>query len=1089
MASPDTFTVAADGDDGNVLFQQFSLDPATYTADTGDIQVYDLQTTGFPSSISRRRGLIRFDTSTLPPEAVLTGATLRLYLTTKVGYTGKNLNVDYIPVSVWPIDGQDDYDATAIASACVDDIDGMSTGGYIELALTNLEHINPAGYTAFKLYVANPTANATNQLLFESFGDTNDPELVVSYLETSGQGLLEGTITPAGTLTGIRSIRRSFGGYIGPSSHRLQEPKGTFLGSLLPSGVLNPEDPGVDPEAGIDWDIALGEYGFMTEPGTVRSDITAAIPRISVATEAKKRADFGELDTIAQESWHHGRGSYRFSDPASYFDSQYVDTRIPNQIIRSPKRHTSKISGATSPSLVGAPTDLRYWSVTDTVYLLTTEINQLFAWDNEEGAWDQVTAVSSLLSGNPARLYSFTLPGVPPLTSSQEFFLISRGYDEPYIYTSNAGVNWTVGPSNDYGSKARLFTQFKERLVFDVSSTTIILRPDPSTDSQTTDILINNLGAGDEAINNLVLLGDSLVVLKEGSAYLVLYDMGTDSYQTRPIIDYSNMRHPDNGKGATVKDGALYFNVLQGVLEFNGTTTRWVGPDLGAMPEAIAVADSSGVIQVRGDTASFQGPDADKRGAITSMTADPNWLYGAIEPSYYGGTVRTITAYGGTGWHDLTQEIGDQTGGFVAYLPKLAVEGVLSTPTLWYRHGLSLKYLKLPLGTDNRWDYEAADYEDEADSWLITPWFDADLLEVWKDWLQLMVTMEILTEQDNIAVEFQVNGDDSWKSLGTTVGLEPFRFPDNSMTIGYLRARSIRLRLTLNGTPRLTGYFFKFLSRPFPRYGWQLRVVAGRVLDLIHNVQSTLTSEEHAQRLYDLRQRPGPIRFDDGRTYSGLHNYLKNPGFEGWNAAGTLPVNWTAVGSPTLAQESQYAYQGGYSCSVICAAGEGIVSAATASLPVDTYHAVARLRVVSGQVKVELVKDSSTVKSSIVDRNVVAFDFGSLGLEAFEREVLEYTASTAGSYQLKITGLTAAVFQVDATELREGEDDGSPYISEGEPRCRGLIPGTFFDTVSVRLPYFLCYVSGISENLREPERDLNGLRYNSVFLVELREAD
>jgi len=642
-----------------------------------------------------------------------------------------------------------------------------------------------------------------------------------------------------------------------------------------------------------------------------------------------------------------------------------------------------------------------------------------------------------------------------------------------------------------------------------VANFEIILRPDPT--AVTNDIVINNLGNAGEPITNLLPFGDGLLVFKSSCVYLVSYDPGTDTYTSKQIIDYAWGRHLNNGRGAVEFNGSVYFNVLQAVYEYNGTSIRSVGPDLGATEAGIAEAGINGVIQVPPPVSTGQGLAEEKRGTVVRMTREGNWLYGVVDPADYTAvgvtSTPTIVAYAGTGWHELSQWTTDAPN-LIAFQAKTKTTGVLSTPTLWFSKGSTVGYLKLAAGTDDRWDYTAVDFEDSFTPQLVTSWFDVELPELYKDWLYLYVDADCPNTSTAITVRYQVNfaDDMAWQELGDiSVGQEPLRLPYNQSYFGQtLRVRSIRFRFDWTGTAsaaaRLRGFYCRLITRPPARYGWRMQVPAQDLLDLINQTQSTLTSEAFSLRLQELRERSGPIKFDDGRAFGPTTNYLQNPGLEGWTNS-TTPINWSAYNGGILARERVKTFQGQSAVSVLTTnSGRGIESANTAMiLAAGSYHAVARIMAVVDNWTVAVVENGTNVVASKVTMSIPANSQSIIGLSGWQRVVIPFTANGTSTYRLRVTSNTAnplsnPLCYLDACEIRDGDDDSSPFIGYGEPRCfAGTGTPAVYSDYSYRPPYWLVYISGISETYRNSRIQLDEdgdpeLVWTTVFLVELREA-
>lgn len=874
--------------------------------------------------------------------------------------------------------------------------------------------------------------------------------------------------------------------------------------------------------AGTDYDIQLEDYGFQIEPGAItRSDVTAALPRVAVGTESKQRSDFSELDTLGQFSFHHGRGQLAFLDATAYMDTDYLDTRIQGQAIPAPlRRKMNRTGGLAFPP--GEAVDMVYWDRTGLLYLLwrgtAVADNHLYSFNTTTSEWDVVTGADATLgvaNSYPTRIQIMSMSASTRATSSTtDFMVISRNKESAntattnltYIYSSNGT---TFAASVSANSAAVQFTIFKERLVFDSSNSSVILRPDPTV--TTNEIIVSTVGSNLDPINNICLLGEVLVVLKSTGAYGISLDAAGTAYICKPILDYSWAKHVDNGKAAVVWNGSLYFNIGTSVYQFSGTTMRPVGPDLGAT-EIGTLEAREGVVGLRQSDYTYRGLPEDKRGPFIGFTSSGNWIWGTMKSASNDGL---IFAYGGQGWHQVSQTVVGEAGGKLWYFSPLTTTGTLSRPILFYRSGTGyLSTLYLSPNTEDRYDYTSVDYETANVPRLTTSWFDAGLPEVPKDLLELHLLLDLprgATTADppnsggsavGITVEYEVDYSGTWVAVaGTQFGVTPIYFPDNILNSSGLRAKAIRFRFSwINNAgqaPRMRGYFIRFISRPPSRYGWRISLRAEANTERPNNLLDTRSAKEILQRLTQLRASYGPIRFDDGQVQSGGTNHLVNPGFDGWSAG--VPIGWSAYNGGVLAQSSAIKYQSGMAVllSGNATASVGIVSQATASIAAGSLYAVVRGWASAGSWTVELLKDGVVVASST---SLVAVtpttSHQLLGINRFTRISIPYTATTAGTYTLRIrttANSAAARLYVDACELREGIDDNSDFIGPGEPRCRETTTGTYYATTYFRPPFHLVYITTISSVQAYPQAllDANGVRttvYGSRVSLELREA-
>jgi glucose/arabinose dehydrogenase/PKD repeat protein len=177
-----TFSVATSGDDGNVTARGASYPPPGTPA---------VNVTGASLTAGRRFafnayenlvGLVRFNTSTLPDNATITSAKLRLTVTGKADTDGRNLVGEWYLASHWPIDASD-YTPNANGGAFSADITALNAEAANELTLSNLGSILTTGMTGLRLTIdgGRPTGDNYVQLSTFDHATLTEPQLIVSY--------------------------------------------------------------------------------------------------------------------------------------------------------------------------------------------------------------------------------------------------------------------------------------------------------------------------------------------------------------------------------------------------------------------------------------------------------------------------------------------------------------------------------------------------------------------------------------------------------------------------------------------------------------------------------------------------------------------------------------------------------------------------------------------------------------------------------------------------------------------------------------------------------------------------------------------
>lgn len=177
-----TFSILDGGDDGYASGQNAAYPPPDWgsTNTTGTTILVQKSLAG---NYLLNVGLLRFDTSSLPNAAVVTGATLRLRGSSKSDADGRSLTAEwYLPTFLPQPD--DDYTTTVGADAHAGtSISALVTGADGDLALINVENINKAGLTGLRLHISGGAPTGDNFYLFASFNHATlaEPRLIVDY--------------------------------------------------------------------------------------------------------------------------------------------------------------------------------------------------------------------------------------------------------------------------------------------------------------------------------------------------------------------------------------------------------------------------------------------------------------------------------------------------------------------------------------------------------------------------------------------------------------------------------------------------------------------------------------------------------------------------------------------------------------------------------------------------------------------------------------------------------------------------------------------------------------------------------------------
>jgi hypothetical protein len=154
----DTFSIATGLDDGHVARE--SASPGEWPV-TGSFSVLDTFTNlivrkaQFPAFSDCAVALLRFDTSTIPDGATITGATLRLQTLAVGALTDRNIQVGYYASSNWPIDSGDWSGADNPGSdAGTFPITDFAVGTQEDLVLSSPTSVSKTGYTGLRISIS-----------------------------------------------------------------------------------------------------------------------------------------------------------------------------------------------------------------------------------------------------------------------------------------------------------------------------------------------------------------------------------------------------------------------------------------------------------------------------------------------------------------------------------------------------------------------------------------------------------------------------------------------------------------------------------------------------------------------------------------------------------------------------------------------------------------------------------------------------------------------------------------------------------------------------------------------------------------------
>ena len=206
-----TFAVAASDGDGDVESGGATYPPPAgatrYVGTTSPTVLVRRSKTRF-SYIPVTVGLLRFDTSSLPDDAVITSAKLQLQVTTKSVTDARSFVAEWYSAANWPIDGADWTAGDAASAHSGTPLASIVLGTQNEFTLQNLGNVSRTGMSALRLHMSGSAVTPTgpNDLGFAAFDHATlpEPRLVVSYTAPSPGAAPSNTTPP--TISGTPAV-------------------------------------------------------------------------------------------------------------------------------------------------------------------------------------------------------------------------------------------------------------------------------------------------------------------------------------------------------------------------------------------------------------------------------------------------------------------------------------------------------------------------------------------------------------------------------------------------------------------------------------------------------------------------------------------------------------------------------------------------------------------------------------------------------------------------------------------------------------------------------------------------------------------
>ena len=470
-----------------------------------------------------------------------------------------------------------------------------------------------------------------------------------------------------------------------------------------------------------------------------------------------------------------------------------------------------RINYGDSGALNGTVQKLVYGTVGGTAALFALAGKEVYKWNNTSGFWEATTAA---LTANGTDLICFAnaLWCAQGLANNSKYWNGTTWADAGYAcnyYHIGKGYLWVSTAVNEI----------------------------KHTNDGTTLSAAITCGENLWDITGFVNYQGKLLVGKEDGLWEV-----DDQDLGREYLLFREHADPNNCRGMVVWSGMLFIPVQSSIWRWQGSQYKEVGP-----------ADKRA------------GQTKDWPNKVVRMAATSSLLLGLAEPvvsTGFGGLV----VYNGLGWHHLTLATRTNTDNRAICV---TTEIGTDETRIWMGEGDRITYVKMPVFTNNRYDWTAATYDITGGSW-VGSWWDGGLKDALKFWNRFTLIADIPTECW-IDVYCARDGQD-WTStadfiwLGqlsqdhmTATGEYVLMFPDGMI------AKSIQPIFVMNTTdntktPRIKAYNIESVVRQPPVYTYTFRLLlADNITKMNRVTESTRTANDMWTELQIAASRNEPI--------------------------------------------------------------------------------------------------------------------------------------------------------------------------------------------------------------------------------------
>lgn len=183
-----TFNVTASADDKSAIFYDSDSYPPSETlyGDDASSNLSIERSTYNGTNYQISNGLVRIDTSAIPDNATVTGATFKAQPTAVADANSRTLTADYYNWNGTNSDYSENAQTGALSGTAVSSI---STGAVRSFPLDNVAaNINKSGNTSLRFHISGGQPTGENAVLFATYDHATlpEPQLVVEYTTSNG---------------------------------------------------------------------------------------------------------------------------------------------------------------------------------------------------------------------------------------------------------------------------------------------------------------------------------------------------------------------------------------------------------------------------------------------------------------------------------------------------------------------------------------------------------------------------------------------------------------------------------------------------------------------------------------------------------------------------------------------------------------------------------------------------------------------------------------------------------------------------------------------------------------------------------------